>query len=505
MKLQTAVLDDTRLYWRNEQGSLTWVPALLPMWAGNLCEFGLKHDLHTIWVLPGSEMSRELVRNPNCLIECLEGYDIRTRENDKGITTFGSVKRFIGSWDEKRLVYFGFPEHDPKWMIDSEEWALADIENPIELLDIILSTEAALSPRRTLRGRVESEPFHLAYSPGYSGMALIKGVLKLHGHMQWLAPADLSMLPNVSEPGGFLWKRELDSGERTAKYIHFLDRNAQFPAAATGAELGEGTPDYYPPGLMHRPNLKLPGVWHIAVTGEYNPLLPLLAFGSEDMGAVKIHKSFTAKQWAYTPTIQAMELLGYQIEFIEGYQWPTHHRTLQEWAKHCWEARLELRAKYGKNSPQEHLTKMIANRGLGWLDLGVVRQEKRENEPTHRPDWYNMVRSLARYRMVLKLLELAKQGIYAVMIVADNIGIVSDEPNPELAAPGLMRRSAELGGFKYDGTYLLEQVLPFLDSLDPNAVRREVKKLEKVSFTIENINTSVGDKDIDTWLERQGE
>ncbi len=467
-KLQTAVLDDTRLYWCNEQGSLTWATIISPIWASLLCELGLEYNLHTIWVLPGSEASNR-VNSDNIMLDSIQEYDVRLKKNEQGVPTFGSVKRNQGTWDEKRLVYFGFPEHDSKWMTDSEEWALADVENPIELLDIILSTEMALSPCRTIKGHVESEPFYLAYSPGWSGMDILKKTLKLYNHVDWMKPADLSMLPNVSEPGGFLWKRPLAPGvDRGWKYIHFYDRNSQYPAAATGAECGEGTPDYFPPNLIHRPNLKLPGVWKIRTfPPEANNLglLPSLPIG---------------EVWAYSLTIQAYEALGYSVEFIEGYQWPVHHRTLQDWAKHCWEARQELKRTYGKNSPQEHLSKMITNRGLGWLDLGAVRQEQRTSEPTHRPDWYNLIRSLARYRLVLKLLELAKLGHYPVMIVADNIAYVSDDPNPETAIPGLMRRSTELGGFKSDGTYLLEQVLPFLDSLDPNAIRKEVKKLAKV-------------------------
>ncbi len=457
-----AVLSNNRLYWHN-QNSLTYADDPGPVYAENLCELGLKNHLHTIWVLPGSEQSSQVLNNPGSIMQYTSGeYDVRVKRNEQGIPTFGSVKRVKGTFEEKRLIYFGFPEHDPKWMIDSEEWALADIENATELLDVIRSTEAALSPRRIIKGQVEQEPFHLAWSPGYSGMALIKGMLKLYGHVGWLREADLSMLPACSEPGGFLWKRALTGNERTAKYIHFFDRNSQFPAACTGAELGEGSPIYATAFTE-----KLPGVWHVNVLPGFS--------NREELPPLP-----TGELWAYTPTVQAMKALGSVVTVYDGWVWTTHHRTLQEWAKHTWEARQELKRTYGKGSAQEHLTKMITNRGLGWLDLGVVRQEKRTDEPTHRPDWYNLIRSLARYRMVLKLLEMAKLGSYPIMIVADNIAYVSDDVNPETAIPGLMRRSSELGGFKSDGTYLLSEVLPFLDSLDPNAIRKQVKQLQKV-------------------------
>jgi hypothetical protein len=381
---------------------------------------------------------------------------------------YGSVKRESGTWEEKRLVYFHFPEHNPSWLTDDDSWALADIEDAETLLEVITTVEGALTPRREMRGHTASEPFSLLYSPGWCGMSLLKKYLKLYGHQSWLAPADLSSLPDVAEPGGFNWKRPLRLKERAKKYVHFYDRNSQFPAAATGAELGEGTPV-----LTTTFNAKLPGVWYVTITQGLDmmgTLLPAIA----EVGA---------SQWMYTPSIQALEAAGYTYEIEKGYVWPVHHRTLQEWAKGLYEGRKALRDRYGKNSPQEHLSKMIANRGLGWLDLGEVRKRGRnpEKDLDNRPDFYNMVRSLARYRMVLKLLEvISKVRIYPIMIVADNICYVSDEPDPRKAVPCLMVRETELGGFKHDGTYLLEDVLPFIEQYSPNDVRRYVKQLQKV-------------------------
>lgn len=458
--------------------------------AGQLCALGIAHNLHTVWVLPGSMLSHQVLRDPESLMQQSTGYDVRTHtENIKGkqLPTFGSVKALHGSWDEKRIVYFGFPEFDFRWMTDDETWALADLEHPIALRDTIEHVEDALTPRKIVRGQVEQEEYHVTYSPGKSGIDLLKATIKLYSHFGWMRDADLSMLPECSEPGGFVWKRALTDAEKQREYIHFFDRNAQFPAAATGAECGEGTPEHtteYDP--------KLPGVWKIKVfppEASNLGLLPPFPIG---------------EQWAYTPTIEAMELLGYSVEFIEGYQWTTHHRTLQDWAKLTWEARLAVREKWGKGCPEEHMIKMIANQGLGWLDLGIVRQEKRQSsEPYNRPDMYNMVRSLARYRMVLKLLEYGKKGYYPCVIVQDNIAYLSDDPNPETAVPGLMVRCKELGGFKHDGTYLAADVIPLLEAHDPNTFRKHVKKLEKITHTIENLCTSVGDKDIDAWLERQ--
>lgn len=462
MKLQTAVLDDERLYWNDSAGNHCWELNPGPAWVGRFCEHALKNNLHTIWVTPGSEVSRQVYDEPNSLQLYSAGYDARIKYNSDGIPVFGSVKRERGTWEEKRLVYFGFPEHDPRWMTDNEEWALADIENPIELLHIITSTEKAHTPFRVVHGCMESEPFHMGYGPGYCGSSLFKSVIKLHGHVAWIRESDLSMLPVFVEPGGFVWKRALTPDERGKRYIHFFDRNAQFPAAATGAECGEGTPEH-----VTQFTDKGPGVWCVNVmTGNINPMLPTLPMGE--------------RQWAYTSTVQAMKALGYEVQVLEGFTWRVHHRTLQDWSKLCWEARKQLRETYGKNSPQERLAKMIANQGLQWFDLSERRIQGRDKEPLQRQDWLNTVHSLARYRMVLKLIENAKLGYYPVMIVADNIGYVSDEPNPELAIPDLMRRSTELGGFKHDGTYLMSEVLPLFDQYAPNDIRKHVKKLQKI-------------------------
>jgi hypothetical protein len=463
---RTGVLADYRLFWGGvrpgviaEQGQPT-----IEVAAGYFCNLGINHNLHSIWILPGSQTSQVVHDEPSYLTADCERYDVQYKTRDgSSVPVYGSVQHTTGTWEDKRRIFFAFPEHDPKWMTDDESWALGDVETPQELLTVLTSVEAALTPKRVIRGCMEQGNFHIAYSPAWCGMRLMKEYLKLFGHAGWLRPADLSMLPDATEPGGFYdWKRPLTDEELGKKYIHFYDRNAQFPAAATGAELGEGTP-------VHTTdfNEKLPGVWR--VTALPNARYDALPFIIPE-----------AKSWVYTPTVQAMLALGYHVEVHEGWVWPVHHRALQDWAKGLWEGRRQLREAYGKGSAQEHMAKMIANRGLGWLDLGTVRQSGRDPEKNadNRPDWYNMIKSLARYRLVLKLKELAdNHNLLPVMIVADNIAYVSDDPNPETAAPGLMIRKSELGGFKHDGTYLLRDVLPLLNTMDANRVRMHVKQM----------------------------
>lgn len=67
----------------------------------------------------------------------------------------------------------------------------------------------------------------------------------------------------------------------------------------------------------------------------------------------------------------------------------------------------------------------------------------------HRPDWKNQIVGLARARMFLKLMELAKQGYQPVAVYTDALAYCSDDPNPETAISDLMRRKNELGGFKH--------------------------------------------------------
>jgi hypothetical protein len=435
------------------------VDDLLSFTWGNLCQIALKHDLLCIWLCPGSAWSTFAKDWHN---DDDRVYDARIQtEKSSGLPVFVSVKRLAGTWDEKRLVMIGLPEHDSRWSEDGiDGWALADVEDAITLLGALCYLRDALG-------------VDVLYSPGYVGQAMMKDMNQ--GHAEWVALSDLSMLPTWIE-GDVLWTRPLTEIEQSKKYLHFYDRNSMYLAATTGAELGEGSPDYVQASDAENVFSACKcGVWRVSILGNPCSDLPPIVPKQET--------------WADVSIVRVARDLGYSVMIYEGYVWKRYHRTLQPWSKRLWDVRSSLNTKSGKADVQKYpsvacrdiaykMIKIIATRAVGWLDLTEGRKD-RTKEQWHRPDWKNAIVGLARARMFLKLVELHRQGFAPVAVYTDAIAYVSDDPNPETAVPNLMRRASELGGFKHIRTIKVTKRLVklFDGTLAPFEVLRDVKKL----------------------------
>ncbi len=433
--------------------SLTW---------GSLCELALQHNLTCIWLCPSSAWST----NAKDWREDASTYDARIQcEQSSGIPIFVSIKRLAGTWDEKRLVMIGIPEHDSRWAEDGvDAWALADVEDPIILLGALCYLRDSLG-------------IDVLYSPGWTGQAMMKSTSKIHP--EWAALADLSMLPRWTE-GDVLWTRPLSEAEQGMKYLHFYDRNSMYLAATTGAELGEGTPDHITSNIDTIFRMSKSAVWHISIEGNPYPELPPLTPKRET--------------WADVAIVRMAMDMGYSVTIHEGYVWTRYHRTLQTWAKQLWDTRQALNSKSQLVDVQKYpnvacrdaaykMIKLIATRAVGWLDLTEGRKD-RSKEQWHRPDWKNAIVGLARARMFLKLVELGKLGYKPVAVYTDALAYVSNDPNPETAIPNLMRRKSELGGFKHVRTFKVTKKLVklFDGKLAPFEVLRDIKKLAGGDF-----------------------
>ncbi len=426
--MRTAVLADDFLHLAAPGRKYGKVAAPGQINYASLCDLAIQHQAQCIWLCPGSAMSTKLIKEPGALHEGVDSlaYAVRERVETSGVPKFTSVQRQEGSYQERRPVFIGLPEHDSNWS-DSSGWALADVESPVDLLGSIAYVQEAINTP-------------ILFSPGYSGIELLRD---MHKHHSWLAPCDISALPRYTEKD-ILFARSLLPEEREMGYVHIFDRNGQYLAGGTGAECGEGDPIRV---AGPRYDKSICGIWYVEASD------PPYGFPQPLEG-----------DYATSAMIEAMVFLGMRVTIHGGWMWKNHHRTMNTWCKKWWDLRLDLRTnteKYPNRqaaSAAEKMSKIIPNRAISWLDLTGDRGNTKN--PLHRPDIRNQLVGMSRARMLITAMRIYNlYQMRPVTIRTDEIAWTSNEPDIERAFPEMLRRRDELGGFKPVGT------LPITDEL----------------------------------------
>ena len=482
--IHCAVLHDTGLTFVCAS-KLVHVP-VTPATFEDIAMSAIEQGIRNIWVTSGCSLSEHIYDH---LDDYLQGEwnsehtkvtrisdthktVVRTREYGKQFyPTMASVNRLTGAYADRRIVRIFFPQFDDRWSDDrADGWTLADVEDSKTLL-------AALTYLHETLGIDIG-------APGYTGIELMKRV----SHSLFASGTDLTMLPDHREVD-LQFSRSLTVDEQDMNNLHVYDRNSHYLAAATGAEIGEGVPEYVKDiDVLMAWDKHNTGVWHITVTAPKATDTRLMELVSQFIKE--------GEQWAYTPAVDILLLLGYTIEFHEAWVWTKTRRLLQPWGKLLWDTRQALRTDRKRFSHEQgaetarQMVKRIATQGLYWLDL----QSDRKKVPTpseHRPDIPSLVLALARYRMMLKVVECIKLGYYPVFGLTDGMAFVSNEPKPEKAIPELMiihdkqgvphDRTAELGGFKSEHTFSLTEEIKalFAGSLAPYQIKQALNEIAR--------------------------
>lgn len=254
-------------------------------------------------------------------------------------------------------------------------------------------------------------------SPGDTGRSLINSKVD----KAWLTPCDLSGVP---ETFAILpdFKRELTGDEHHKKYFHVYDKSAQYLKACTGVELGVGSPrliDFYRDRTERIIfSERQPGLWLVSVDGELQ------------------------LQWYWTPYIHYLRRTGHDVVFYSAWLWDRHHAILRQWAEYLWKVRVAV----AHNEHAKSINKMFYTQAFGWLHLREDKH-KAEHDDLFRPDWNELLRQHAFCLINYKIDQFRRLGYDASWCLVDEIGFVSDDPNPLTAVPGLASENAEIGGF----------------------------------------------------------
>ena len=390
----------------------------------------LKYNLDALWIAPGSIVSR-LASSPQVVARMTtETPTIAVRAHcEEGKPTCIHAWAKNGTWEQRRTVRFFFPEYD-------ERWQLQTVTNPIDLLNTVDLIEKGLG-------------LPLDWSPGASGKATLK---KLNQGVRapWLRRVDFTgtpWLPTEEEQAEgitvplavngtkkiFPDLTELDATE--TMFLHIYDKSYAFGGACCSVNVGAGDPIHQAYDDV-RWDKKYPGIWKVG-----------------------------SGKWLYTPEVNYLISENYltPTEIREAYFWPEYHQTMRSFAELFWD--LEIAAKDHPHA--RRAGKQIRSQGLGWLAMDTRQwrdnPEEEKISDFYRPDIWDAIVSEASVKMRYKMNQLWRKGYNAIWWNFDELGFLSNDPNPMTAVPIIDREG--MGAFRHRYTLRVDDdiLLAFAD------------------------------------------
>ena len=456
VEVRNGVLTDTHLYYKRDGKLVKHVVTHAPVHAGDILQFCLDYHLSAIWVMSQTQAS---ARATQAFIDA--GRSQWTIETAQVVTVKRDQQRatFIGGWkkaserkasDTGDQVFICFAEYATDWKLDR-------ITDPVTLLATVSYIEDALA-------QAVKTPVPIRFSPGNVGkevMFIVNG----RKRNQWIAHIDVNQYaPVVTEKvNQRLWKRALTSEEQAQAWIVAYDKNSSYPASCTSVMLGTGNPTLVDhPTFDARSERPLPGIWHCTISGS-----------SEYDGVTLPHPTDgKTSGWFWSYTVKLLHELGYQVTIDQAYVWQEGHTILRPFAEKLWQARASLQTnhiRYPHAQARGHAqdaVKRIMNVSLGWLDIGKNRVLDDKDTPWyHRPDWYQLLKDNAHYRMFWSIRTQRKNGYVPVGLYEDCLYYATSERDHTLAVPGMMKKVG-LGGFKqkYDADVSMALAAPLFNN-----------------------------------------
>jgi len=228
----------------------------------------------------------------------------------------------------------------------------------------------------------------------------------------------------LQSPPELAWKRPLTLQEQRQRYLHNYTHLSLVLEAAMGVALGVGVPQHSPTGRAY--DGRHPGLWRV----EAEPAGSL--FDGRRL------PSCLEGEWMSTPQVQCCRTIGYQVHIQEGYAWSEAHPVLQRWARTLWQAAERLhtgpqlfRHGQARANASSTITKLA--------ELGVaLLAEGQSAGGWGRPDWWASLVGSSRAALFAHLVRLVRKGSMPVLVAHDALWVVSNDPDPLTAVPGLV-------------------------------------------------------------------
>ncbi len=386
---------------------------LLPAEASDLsglAEFLWQAELTEVWVLPTTTHSRTVtcaglaqVHHWTTVVHPALGHP----ERPACVLLW---PREGGRSGNRRLA-LAFPEHSGwGWVLPDAKGLLATVT----YLDQVLGRSVADAPE------LVAPQLLTELTADQPTMSLRASQLEL----SHLPTSDDMPSPILQGAREFAWMRPLLLAEQRERYLHKYTHLSLALEAAMSVHLGAGMPQHSPTGRAY--DGRHPGLWRV----EAEPA------GSLFDGR-RLPRCLDG-EWMSTPQVQCCRSIGYQVHIREGYAWPEAHPVLQRWAAILWQAaeRLHTRPQLFRHGQARTNASSTLTR-LAELGLAPLAQEQAVGR-WGRPEWWASLVGGSRAALFAHLVRLVRKGTMPVLVAHDALWVVSNDPDPLTAVPGLV-------------------------------------------------------------------
>jgi hypothetical protein len=314
------------------------------------------------------------------------------------------------SHGEGRRLTLSFPEY-AGW-----DWRLPDARSllaTVTYLDQALATPVFDAAERVAHQLLTNLALDQAPSQASSSV-----------NLPTLVGSDGHAIPLQNYARDLIWTRPLSHVEQRQRYLHKYTHFSHVLEACLAVQLGSGEPQYSSTGRAC--NGVRPGIWHIT---------------TELAGSVFDGKRLPHAvdgEWMSTPQVNCCRDIGYQVHIQEGYYWPEMCEPLKRWATTLWQAASHLhthpeRYQHAQGRANaSHTIQLLVRLG------GEILPKEQAAGGWHRPDWWVQISGRSRALLFAHLVGLVRKGTMPVLVSGDALWVVSDDPNPLTAVPGLV-------------------------------------------------------------------
>ena len=387
---------------------------LLPAGASDLSglvEFLWQAELSEVWVLPETPLSQSVTCT--WFEQAHLHWTMVVRPAAGNPTRPGCVLLWPreGSLRTGRQLAMIFPEY-AGW-----DWVLSDAKSllaTVTYLDQVVGRPMLDTPELVAHQLLTEQ------TPDQPTMSLRSSSLDLYH----LLDSDGKPLPILERARDLVWRRPLTLQEQRERYLHKYRHLSLALEGAMSVALGTGEPQHSPTGRAydgHRP-----GLWRV----EAEPA------GSLFDG--KRLPSCLEGEWMSTPQVQCCRTIGYRVHIREGYAWSEAHPVLQRWATSLWQAaeRLHTGTQLFRHAQARANASCTITR-LAERGVAALAQEQAAGG-WGRPDWWTFLVGGSRATLFAQLVRLVRKGTMPVLLASDALWVVSNDPDPLTAVPGLV-------------------------------------------------------------------